>query len=127
MAKQETFCGYPLDCSQILFAYVHLAPPRDVKGGEMYPLGRGGYGLAEGDIKKGERGNFMVGGNLVFQCERGTTFDEGERAAYDPKTQLLVKDGTPGAFPFFEVQMFVPSETGKRPSVFVFFDQPINE
>ena len=60
MSRQKTFCGYPIDNSQLLFAFVHLAPTRDVEAGEMYPIGKGGYGLAEKPVKTGETAAFMI-------------------------------------------------------------------
>ena len=90
MARQRTFCGYPLDTSQLLFAYVHLAPTRDVAEGEMYPLGKGGYGLAGKPVKAGETAAFMVSGNLVMECADGVQFCDGEVAAYDDKRRALM-------------------------------------
>ena len=128
MARQKTFCGYPLDTSQLLFAYVHLAPTRDVAEGEMYPLGKGGYGLAGKPVNAGETAAFMVSGNLVMECAQGVEFRDGEVAAYDDKRRVLVKRGTPGAFGSFAIDIFCPADdANSRPFATVFFDQDIKE
>ena len=128
MLRQKTFCGYPIDNSQLLFAFVHLAPTRDVEAGEMYSIGKGGYGLAEKPVKAGETAAFMIAGNIMVECADGVEFYDGESAAYDPKTHLLVKSGTPGALDFFTVEMYCPcDDSNHRPFAMVFFDQDIKK
>ena len=108
--RANTFYGYPIDRSGMLSTTIRLAPDRDLKRGDLYKIGDGGYGIAVNDIKAGECGRFFIEGSMFvfFTKEDDPPFAAGEIAGFDVKTGDLKKKDTPGTLPFYEVEEVFP-------------------
>ena len=113
MKEQETFYGLPIDYSDALFAAVYLAPDCDVKDGQFYTIGNG-YGVAVGNIKKGERGKFYIAGNFILYFDDEESFEEGDVAAINLNTGDLVPLGSPNSTGTVDVGICGPDEASGR-------------
>ena len=124
--RTNTFYGYPIDCSSLLSAVVYLAPDRDLKRGTPYPIGAGGYGIANADYKAGEIGAFTIEGNFIhFSKKDDPVFIPGEIDGFDLQTGDLKKRDTPGTLPFYRIdEVFPYSEEFKSGMITGMFIQP---
>jgi len=108
--RPTTFYGYPIDRSGMISTTIRLVPDRDLKCGDLYRVGDGGYGIAADNVKAGEVGSFIIEGSMFifFTKEDDPPFAAGEIAGFDVETGDLKKKDAPGTLPYYEIEEVFP-------------------
>lgn len=123
---EATFYGFELDTSDILVSAIHFAPTKDVRPGEIVPVGRG-YAFAISPVKAGERGTFYVAGNFIIECDPAYSLSPQTTAALDFTTGFVVPVDAPNAFGRFDIELISRGKKGERDFAIGYFTQSFKD